>query len=108
MIALLGPQSEAYLRCLTDTDRSLSRQVTELLELIRQYDPPAVAAALAQAQAAGAYGTDYMANILHQQRSPRPLQPPLTLKDPALAQLATDPLSLLDYDALILTERKDP
>ena len=108
LVALLGPPTEAYLRRLAETDRSLSRQVAELLELVRQYDPPAVAAALAQAQAAGAYGADYIANILHQQRSPRALQPPLTLKDPELAQLATDPLSLLDYDALILTERKDP
>lgn len=108
LIALLGPQTEAYLRRLAETDRSLSRQVAELLELVRQYDPSTVAAALAQAQAARAYGADYIANILHQQRSPRTLQPPLTLKDPELAQLATDPLSLLDYDALILTERKDP
>ena len=75
---------------------------------VRQYDPPSVATALAQAQAAGAYGADYIANILHQQRAPRSLQPPLALKDPELAQLATDPLSLLDYDALILTERKEP
>jgi hypothetical protein len=107
LITLLGPQAEAYLRRLAETDRSLSRQVAELLELIRHYDPPSVAAALAQAQAAGAYGADYIANILHQQRAPRPVQPPLQLKDPELAQLATDPLSLLDYDALILTERRN-
>jgi transposase len=107
LITLLGPETEAYLRRLAETDRSLSRQIAELLDLVRHYDPPSVAAALAQAQAAGAYGADYIANILHQQRSPRSLQPPLALKDPDLAQLATDPLSLLDYDALILTERKD-
>jgi hypothetical protein len=107
LITLLGPETEAYLRRLAETDRSLSRQIAELLDLVRHYDPPSVTAALTQAQAAGAYGADYIANILHQQRSPRSLQPPLSLKDPDLAQLATDPLSLLDYDALILTERKD-
>jgi predicted component of type VI protein secretion system len=67
-----------------------------------------VASALAQAQAVSAFGADYIANILHQQQSPRQLQPPLRLKDPQLNQLATDPLSLLDYDALILTQRREP
>jgi predicted component of type VI protein secretion system len=74
---------------------------------VRQYGPPAVSAALAQAQAARAFGADYIANILHQQQSPRSLQPPLQLKDPLLNQLATDPLSLVDYDALILTQRRE-
>ena len=32
---------EAYLRDIADTDRALSRQLTELLELIRQYGPEA-------------------------------------------------------------------
>jgi predicted component of type VI protein secretion system len=78
-----------------------------LLELARHYGPAAVTAALAQAQAARAFGADYIANILRQQHSPRPLEPPLKLKDPELNQLATDPLSLLDYDALILTPRRE-
>ncbi|HEX7971805.1 MAG TPA: hypothetical protein VF501_06255, partial [Thiobacillus sp.] len=30
---------EAYLRDIAETDRALSRQLTELLELIRQYGP---------------------------------------------------------------------
>ena len=106
LVALLGAEAETYLRHLADSDRSLSRQISELLELVRQYGPPAVNAALAQAQAARAFGADYIANILHQQQSPRPLQPPLQLKDPLLNQLATDPLSLVDYDALILTQRR--
>lgn len=108
LIALLGQPAETYLRHLAETDRPLSRQITELLELVRQYGPAAVASALAQAQAVSAFGADYIANILHQQQSPRQLQPPLRLKDPQLNELATDPLSLLDYDALILTQRRDP
>jgi hypothetical protein len=36
---------EAYLRHMADTDRSLGRQIDELLELIRQYGPEAVAGA---------------------------------------------------------------
>jgi transposase len=107
LLALLGPAAETYLRHLAEGDRSLPRQINELLELARHYGPAAVTAALAQAQAARAFGADYIANILRQQHSPRPLEPPLKLKDPELNQLATDPLSLLDYDALILTPRRE-
>ena len=51
-------------------------------------------AALAKAHAARAFGADYIANILRQQQQRREVQPPLRLKDPALNELATDPLSL--------------
>ena len=67
LIGLLGPASEVYLRRLADTDRSLARQVRELLALIRDYGPEAVAAAVGKAHAAGAFGADYIANILSQQ-----------------------------------------
>src|ERR1035438_8672907 len=43
---------EAYLRDIADSDRSLSRQITELLELIRQYGPDAVAGAIEKAATA--------------------------------------------------------
>jgi transposase len=107
LVALLGPTCEPYLRRLADTDRSLARQVRELLALIREYGPATVAAALNQAHAAGAFGADYIANILRQQQTPRPLQPPLRFQDPQLNELATDPLSLLDYDRFILNSKKD-
>jgi len=113
LIALLAadcPQEavEAYLRGLADSHRALSRQITELLQLIRLYGPPAVAGALQKALAARAFGADYVANLLRQQLSPRNPQPPLQLRDPELNQLVTDPLSLLDYDAFILEARKEP
>jgi len=98
---------EAYLRDIADTDRALSRQLTELLELIRQYGPEAVAGAIEKASAARAFGADYVANILRQQQSPRRPQPPLVLRDPLLNELATDPLSLLEYDAFILHPGKE-
>lgn len=107
IVVLLGPASEEYLRRLANTDRSLTRQVRELLTLIRDYGPDAVAAALDKARAAGAFGADYIANILRQEQSRRDVQPPLELKDPALNQLATDPLSLAEYDAFILRSRKE-
>jgi transposase len=105
---MLGPTSEYYLRKLAETDRSLTRQVRELLELVRDYGPELVTAALEKAYAARAFGADYIANILRQQQARREVQPPLRLKDPELNALATDPLSLLGYDAFILRSRKEP
>lgn len=107
-IALVGPVGDTYLRALAERDRSMARQIRELLALVRQYGPEAVAAALAKAQAAGAIGADYIANILLQSQSPREQQPPLRLKDDHLNELVTDPLSLLEYDAFILSERSTP
>jgi transposase len=106
LIALLGHAGETYLRGLADTDRSLMRQMIELLELIRQYGPEAVASAIEKAQAAGAFGADYVANILRQQQARRDPQPPLRLRNPQLNDLVTDPLSLLDYDSFILDPEK--
>jgi hypothetical protein len=98
---------EAYLRDMADTDRSLARQVTELLELIRQYGPEDVAGAVEKAAQAHAFGADYVANILRQQHAPRRPQPPLRLRDRRLNELATDPVSLLEYDAFILESGKE-
>ena len=108
LIGLLGPASEVYLRCLADTDRSLARQVRELLALIRDYGPEAVAAAVGKAHAAGAFGADYIANILSQHTLRREVQPPLRFKDPELNELITDPLSLADYDTFILRSKRNP
>src|SRR5579863_10170052 len=55
---------EAYLRDMADTDRSLGRQISELLELIRQYGPEDVSGAIEKAAVARAFGADYVANIL--------------------------------------------
>jgi hypothetical protein len=99
---------EAYLRDMADTDGSLSRQIQELLELIRQYGPEDVAGAIERAASARAFGADYVANILCQQRSPRRPQPPLRLRDPLLNELSTDPISLREYDAFILESGNKP
>jgi hypothetical protein len=107
LVLLLGPVAEAYLRELAGTDRSLARQVRELFELLRDYGPEAVSAALEKAQAARAFGADYIANILRQQQTRREVQPPIRLRQRELNELATDPLSLAVYDAFILQSRKE-
>jgi len=52
LVRWLGPACELYLQRLADTDRSLARQVRELLELVREYGPETVAIALQKAHAA--------------------------------------------------------
>jgi transposase len=106
LLAWLGPDCELYLQRLANTDRSLERQVRELLLLVRDYGPEAVATALRKAHAAGAFGADYIANLLRQQQTQRTVQPPLRFQDPQLNELATDPLSLADYDTFILHSKK--
>ena len=106
LVMFLGEPGESYLRGLAATDRSLARQINELLFLVRQYGPDPVIAAVTKAHSVGAFGADYIANILMQEQSARELQPVLVLKDPRLNGLATDPLSLLDYDALILNSKE--
>ncbi len=108
LIALLGEPAEAYLRALAEGQRPLAPHLDQLLELTRQYDPQAVVQALQEAAAQKAFGAEYVAHLLRQQQNPRHLQPPLQLKDPRLNELATDPLSLLEYDAFIFRERKKP
>ncbi len=98
---------EAYLRGLVDAGHSLLHQLHQLLDLARAYRPEQLAAALEKALASRAFGADYVAHLLRQMESPREPQPPLQLRDPELNQLATDPLSLLDYDAFILEARKE-
>ena len=92
---------------LEDDVLSIVRQVRELYDLIRDYGPEAVSAAMQKAHAARAFGADYIANILHQQQTRREVQPPVRLRQPELNELATDPLSLAAYDAFILQSRKE-
>ena len=108
LVRLLEKTGEDYLRQLAQkTDRPLARQVTELLDLCRQYGREAVSSAILKAQSLGAFGADYIKNILLQEQSPRQLQPMLQLKDARLNSIATDPPSLLEYDSLILSQRSD-
>lgn len=71
LAGLLGAVAETYLTGLARSDRSLSRDLDQLLEAARLYGAPAVRQAMAKAQAAGAFGADYVCNLLHQKHTPR-------------------------------------
>jgi len=63
LVLLLGDTGESYLRNLAETDRSLTRQIKELLILVRQYGPEAVMAAVRKTQSLGAIGADYIERL---------------------------------------------
>lgn len=102
LVSLLGEVGERYLRELATTNRLLSRQIRELIDLVREYGVEAVRCAIEKAHQAGAFGSDYVANILYQNFTSRQPQPRLQLKDPQLNQLVIDPLCLHEYDELIV------
>jgi hypothetical protein len=89
---------------LADHGFVLDRQISQLLELVRRYDPEPVRLALEKALSAQAWGVDYITNILLQQAHPCSDQPPVILQNKQLALLIPDPISLLEYDAFLLKE----
>jgi transposase len=107
LVQQLGPLVEAYLQGLAAQGFPLEKQVSLLLELVRRYEADSVRLALEKALAANAWGADYIAHILHQQAHPRTDQPPVPLKNPELAQLAPDPISLLEYDSFIFPAKEN-
>lgn len=104
LIQALGPSTVPYLQALANQGFVLDRQVSQLLELIRRYDPEPVRLALEKALHFQAWGVEYITNILLQQAHPRCDQPPVILQNQQLALLTPDPISLLEYDALLLQE----
>jgi len=103
LLHLIGEEVEEYLRGIAEQgNRSLHRQMQELLVLTRDFGPTAVKQALHRALQAKAFGAEYVANLVQQSLAPRLAQPPLPLKQLSLLDLVPDPLSLQEYDALLL------
>jgi len=100
---------EEYLRGVAEySNRPLHRQIQELLVLTRDFGPAAVAQAVRRALEAKAFGSDYIANLLRQSLAPRIAQPPMPLRQLSLLELVPDPLSLIEYDSLLLTGSETP
>ena len=115
----LAPRSNAWSRCSAPAPLSISAttwpirtgpcrgRLRELFELVRDYGPEAVAAGAGQSctpQAPSAPTTSPTSSASSKHAAT--VQPPVRLKDPRLNELATDPLSLAEYDAFILAVPK--
>jgi transposase len=100
----LGKDAEAYLKGLLRSEGRPSRHVARILALVDRYGPTEVLDALVKAGALGAFGADYIENIVEQERRRRRLPSPLPLviaKAPELAQLEIPEPDLGIYDRLL-------
>ena len=98
---------EAYLRGLADSDRSLSRQIKELLNSFASTVPTLWPAPLTKPPPLALSAPITSPTFCGSSYARAVEQPPLRLRDPRLNELVTDPLSLLDYDAFILASEKE-
>ena len=103
----LGDLAEDYLKSLIRTGKPLQRSITGLLELKDKYGVDALLQSLKIAVQYGAYGLEYIKNILYQQQHPKIDHPKLILNNPALNQLYLHDVSLKEYDNLIFDAQKE-
>ena len=92
---------------MADTDRSLYRQISELLELIRQYGPEPVAARNRESRR----GASFWRRLYRQYSAPAtiPTTPAaaIAVTRCAIERTGTELVSLLEYDAFILEAGKE-
>jgi hypothetical protein len=97
---------EAYLRDMADTDRSLGRQISELLELIRQYGPEC-----GRRHRESRRGSRFRRRLRRQHPAPAAIahagRNRRFAARSALERTRHRPVSLLEYDAFILESGKE-
>jgi transposase/ribosomal protein L20 len=105
--ASVGDKARTYLQGMLDANVPIKKNVARILTLKDQYGAAAVTAAIAKALAFNAYGADYIENIIHQQRRPAKLHPPVKLKKEDLNRIVLTEPTLADYDAHVIKRSKD-
>jgi transposase len=103
LVAHLGPSAESYAIGLAQADVRASLHLRKILRLVDRYGAPSVRAAIDRALAHGAYGADYVENIVHQNRRSQELGPVFgapIVRDIDLAEIRLPEPDLSAYDAL--------
>ena len=106
--ASLGEEFRQYLEVLPNSNASLKKQVSKLLNLKDQYGAQSLSWAILKALRFKAFGADYIENILNQEMIPINDHPPVKLKNEALNRIRLSEPSLIDYDSIALKRRKQP
>jgi len=104
--ASFGEEFRQYLEMLPNSNLSLKKQVSNLLNLKDQYGVKSLSWAILKALRFKAFGADYIENILNQEMIPTSDHPPVKLKNEALNRIRLSEPSLSDYDAIALKRRK--
>lgn len=103
----LGPLAQIYLEKMAAAGRALGSGVKKLIGLEDEYGRAALLEAMEKADAHGAYGADYIENILRRNMNPKRNRPPLQLLQERLNRIRLEEPSLAEYDALVLRRRNE-
>jgi transposase len=102
LFASLGEEFREFLGGLSQSDQPIKKQVVALLNLKDQYGIQSLSWAILKALKHGAFGADYIENILYQEMTPTSEHDPVHLKNDALNRIRLSEPSLHDYDAIAL------
>jgi transposase len=99
----MGPEAEPYLAGLVRSERSVDHHLRRILDLAATYGHPEVQAAITRAQQFGAFGADYVENILLADRRQRreEQKTPLQISRSDLAEIDLPEQDLGRYDSLM-------
>ena len=97
----LGEEFREYLDGLIKANQPIKKSVVKLLSLKDEYGLVSLKWAILKAIKHGAYGSDYIINILFQEMTPESNNEPVKLKNKALNHIYLNEPSLEEYDALI-------
>ena len=103
--ASLGEDARRYLEGIIAAGVGIKKNVAKILALKNEYGAGAIVAAVRKALSFGAYGADYIENILYQEMTPCSHHPPVRLKNDALNRIVLTQPSLSDYDAHVLKKK---
>jgi len=102
----LGSEFREFLGGLHQTDQPVKKSIRRLLELKDQYGTGSLSWAILKAIRHGAFGADYIENILYQEMTPQTDHLPVQTKDEALNRIRLSEPSLAEYDAIIIKGAK--
>lgn len=102
----IGEEAQAFLEGLNRTGQPIKKNLAKLLALHDQYGTSDLIQALKRAIAHNAYGAAYVQNILHQEKHPKKIHPPVHLKREDLNRIRLEEPLLAEYDALILKRKE--
>jgi transposase len=101
-----GEEAQAFLEGLNRTGQPIKKNLAKLLALHDQYGTADLIQALSRANVHNAYGASYVENILHQEKHPKKIHPPVHLKREDLNRIRLEEPLLAEYDALILKRKE--
>ena len=102
----LGNPALHYLEQLTKNRLPIRKNINELLTLQDEYGDTSLLHAIEKALEKKLYGSDYIRNMLYQEKRPSSHHPPVQLKQEQLNDIRLTTPALAEYDALAIKRRK--